>query len=133
MQPNKINKFFPLQVWLTSVIVVGPLLGSIGGFIEDPTFIKTNGQLSLTILIMIFGLLYSMPVFIASFFSYIYLAKHFQSATIIKIIFVLICLFGIFLTFLKIADQPLIGFAYYSSSVIISSLFFKIYKRVNVN
>ncbi len=124
----KVNKLFPLQLWLTSVVLVSPLLAIIINSLNGSFYFKNSEDLQSILIIIVFGILYSLPVFIISVISYRFLLKKKLSALLVKFLLILICIVGVVITFLILTRDLINGIGYYSIGIIISSLFYRIYR-----
>ena len=123
----KINRLFPLQLWLMTVIVVAPIIIIITNAIKESGFFKHPENIKFILALIVFGLFFSLPVFIISIISYKILLQKKLSSFQIKIILILICIIGVVVTFLIASRDFLVGTSYYSISIVISSLFIRIY------
>lgn len=123
METQLKNKLYPVQLWLTSTIVIAPLLLVVIGLIND---VKNSGLETIP-LFMMFGLVLSIPVFLICLFAYRLLLQKDSSAILIKIVLAIITIVGVFITFIIISGSMAYMLSLvYSSSVIISSLFYRI-------
>ena len=71
----KANKIFPLLVWLTSVVLVAPLLILLAGIFTKSGFFNKPSDIDLIFAFMAYGLLFSLPAFLLSLIVYFLLVK----------------------------------------------------------
>ncbi len=126
----KTNKLYPLKTWLTTVVVISPILLFGGSAIFDPSYYKNSDNYFIILLFIVFGLLYSIPTFVVGNLTFIILCRRLDSPFLIKTIFSVFCIAGIFITFSIIggSEATLYSF-FYSAGVIISSFIFKVLKE----
>jgi Sec-independent protein secretion pathway component TatC len=120
------NKIYPFQLWLTSVLVIAPIIIIVANLINS----RNIEELGVLPLFIAFGIFFSLPVLLICYFTYRLLIKRTSSALLIKIIINTITIIGVFTTFYVISgSMALILSLVYSGSVVISSLLFKIKER----
>lgn len=126
----RINKLYPLKVWLTSIVIIAPFLLFIGSMILDSSYYKNPDNYFILLLFIGFGLLYSLPTFLICYLTFEISSYKTNSPLLIKALFNVVCITGIFITFSLIGGSEITqdGF-FYSASVIISSLIFKVFKK----
>jgi hypothetical protein len=128
-EKNYINTGYPFQVWLTTIIIVAPLFLICYSLL----FLKNEKPLSEDyswIILIPFGLLFSLPVFTIQYVLFIILAKKRLKALGIKLTLCITCLIGVFLTFHIIGGTSEHNFRIlYSTSVILPSFIFKVYQN----
>jgi hypothetical protein len=128
METIAINKIYPVQIWLATIIIA-PILLSIVNLIEDHNYFNNSDNFLVIILFIGYGLFFSLPAFVIFFIAFKILIRNPSSPLLIKIITDLISIGCLIITFLLIEGSMIfLGSIYYSASIIISSLFFKIYK-----
>lgn len=117
------NKFYPLKLWLLSILIVAPLLLIVVSLILNSSEIKKPEDFFVVILFMLVGLVYSIPTCIVSFLFYKILARNLKSVFLIKFFLNAVVITGVFITFWIINGSEKLRFSlFYSASVIISSL-----------
>ncbi|MBS1914697.1 MAG: hypothetical protein JST87_00335 [Bacteroidetes bacterium] len=129
----KANKIFPLLVWLTSVVLVAPLLTLLAGIFTKSGFFNKPSDINLIFAFMAYGLLFSLPAFLVSLIVYFLLVKKMPAKQTVKLVYAsssillelatLLVLFG-FDVFRDAAG--IVGI--YAGSIIISCLLYKVYK-----
>lgn len=132
------NKLYPLQLWLTS-IVLAPILFFIIGFSNSPNMSGDSGAFAVLLLFVFFGLFYSLPVFIVTFIAFKMIMKKEHNPLLVKVILNAIAVAGVFLTFMIIQGMNslnwnsnrsgLVFSLIYSASIILSSMFYKMRKE----
>jgi len=124
------NKLYPLQLWLTTIVVVAPVLIFFGSMIFDPSFLRDPNSLGVILLFIAFGLGYSLPTFLVSIIVFDIIARRIKSPLVIKMLLNFVSILGAFATFLIIGGSGAIsGGLIYSTGIIISSLLFRVYKK----
>jgi hypothetical protein len=119
------NKFYPLQLWLTT-IGIAPTIMAIIAFGE--------GEFAFLFLFMLFALVYLIPVFLICLVTFKLLIQKGLSAILIKVLLNLIALAGVFITFQLIAGSMISLLTLtYSVAIVVSSLFYKIYRKEEIN
>ena len=127
---NKFNpdRFYPLKVWATSVIAIGPILLFVTSAIDDPAYFKNPGNYFIPFLFIGFGLVFSLPTLLVCYITFMILSRRLHSPTLIKVIFIAVCIVGVFVTFLLIGGSEAAVYSlFYSASAVISSLIFTVY------
>jgi hypothetical protein len=127
----KRNNFYPLQVWIMSVAIIAPILLFVWGTISDSNSIFDIDKVGLFFFIWA-GLILSFPTLAICYTVFVILNYKSKSPFFIKVIFNLVCITGIVITFFLIGgwESFTIWFTcFYSVSVIISSIIFKILKK----
>jgi hypothetical protein len=120
------NKLYPFQLWITSVVIVAPILLLILGLINKEW---NTGRETIPIFIL-FGLFCSLHALVICYFTFNFLIEKYNSPLLIKAIICLITCGVIFFTFLFIQGSMTFFLSLvYSGSVIISSLILKINKK----
>ena len=133
---GRINNIYPLQLWLTTITIVAPILLSIAAVINDYTYFKNSDNIGVIFLFIGLGLVFSFPMFMICFISFKLLVYKQVPPFFIKLILDLICIAGVVATFCIISgSMAFISSLIYSASIIISSLFYKVYieKRASKN
>jgi len=124
------NSWYPLQLWLTTIVFIAPILLFLGSFFYHVDYSKTPSNFSVLVLFILFGLAFSSPAFLAIWLIYELLFSKIHSALLIKILISIVSIAGVFITFSgpKGSMAPQLEFVY-SASIIISSCFFKVRKN----
>jgi hypothetical protein len=134
------NKFYPLQLWLTSIGVAVVLLFLIGSINSQGIQVQA-GDVEMFFLFIFFSLGFSLPIFAIT--SFVYMLDIIKSLSPLKVkaILNLIAIAGAFVTFLVINGSEsfnwkgnrsgMIFSIIYSVSIVISSAIYKIKKRHN--
>ena len=121
-----VNKFYTLQSWLVSIIVVGPILMFLFNHSYHDDLFDIYDLLSLSI---VFGLIFSVPTFIVYHAFFKFLTKKLYPSLKIKVALNTVAIIGVFITFqIMNGSRATVGSAIYSGSIIIVSLIFKVYK-----
>ena len=131
---KKFNNLYPLELWLTCIVLIGPILLFIFSFFFFSSDFDLLSSFFGIMVLILTGLIYSIPTFLFCLVTYKILSLKFRSAIFIKIIFNIISVIGISITFSILGGS--FAFRYsivYSASVIISSLLFKIYPNQKSN
>ena len=126
----KTDKFYPLKVWLTTVVFIAPILLFVGNAIFDPAYFKNHDNFLIPFLFIGLGLVLSLPTLLLCYLVFSISSHKLNSSVLIKIIFIVVCVTGIFITFSLIGGSEAKVYSFfYSASVIISSISFKVYKK----
>jgi hypothetical protein len=126
----RINKLYPLKVWLTTIVLIAPLLLFAGSLILDSSYYKSSDNYFILLLFIGFGLLYSLPTFLLCYLTFIISSHKLNSSLLIKTMFDAVCITGIFITFSLIGGSEATQYSFcYSASVIIASLLFRVFKK----
>ncbi len=123
-----VHPAYPMKVWMSALFIVSPLCF----WIEDIVLtrnIEIHLQDLMTLLLFgLVGSVLSLPIYAILFLAFRYLTKKQVAPDIVRWILNGLCILGIFITLIIIDKSPQFGIAIsYSVSVIIASLFFKIY------
>ena len=117
------NKFYPIQLWLTTIIFVAPLLIMLAGLVNE----EWNMGLEVLPLFIMFGLIFSLPSLLVCFAAYKIRTVKISSSTIIKILLNLMMVGAVLITFGLISGSLAFRLSIvYSASIAISSLFYSI-------
>lgn len=119
---------YPYKHWLTTLIVSALTIFFIDVISGNNNF---NDALGICMLFIIYGLLFSLPMFILYFLLFYILIRKVNSALIIKTILNTVTICGIYITIQLIGGTmmtPKLA-TYYSIILIVCSLFFKIKKQ----
>ena len=132
------NKYYPLQLWLTS-IAIAPVLFFIIGFINSPNLNGESGAFAMLLMFVFFGLLYSLPVFIITYIIYKLTIHRTQNTLFAKVILNVVSVVGVWVTFMIIQGvdsfnwkgnrSGLVFSLIYSASIFISSTLYRIRKH----
>ena len=119
---------YPMKVWMSALFIVSPLCFWIEDIILTRN-IRIHLQDLMTLLLFgLMGSVLSLPIFGVLFLAFRFLTKKQFASSIVRWILNGLCILGIFITLIIIDKNPQFGIAIsYSVSVIIASLFFKIY------
>jgi hypothetical protein len=129
LESNRINYWYPLSVWVSSIVFVGPILIAISELKIDHTNYHKEYLLSFISFILL-TMLFAIPTLAAITIAFrILTQKHMRSSRLI-IILDSIYAIGVFIT-LKCVHWsiPMLPIIIYILAGIISSLLFKVYKR----
>jgi hypothetical protein len=135
MEKYKTNNWFPVMVWLLTVVVIGPIFSSIIMNFMNITVIQEMRDFHPTLLSYIeIGFLFSLPVFAIYFVIFKILTYKGKSSFLIRNYLNIICTLGVFITFyIMSASKTNIFFSLvYSVSAILSGFIFKVYKTTPV-
>jgi len=123
-----VNKRYPLLLWVTT-LVIAPISLIIYDSIEYGKGSIKN-DLPLIYVFFLFGAFFSLPVFIIVYFLFKYLTDKIISGFLIKVILNVFCLISICVTFALIKGSAAeISTLIYSGTVIVSSIFYKVYNK----
>jgi len=132
MEIHSANNWFPLKIWVLTVVVIGPILYSILIYFSKPVSLFPSNEIIIVLrTAILFGLLFSLPVFGIYFLLYKLLTSKNKSPFFIKVFLTAISILGMYITFFIMSAGSNINFYYtlpYPISVIISSLILKVYK-----
>ena len=127
MQKPTVNKWYPIKIWLTTIILLGPLAVSIYSIAEDSYYDKGE-ILSQALLFMLYGLVFSLPILGICYFFFKITTRKQMPGFLVKAITDSLCLLGVFITLKYVAPYAKLSLTLiYSASVIMSSLFYKVY------
>ena len=121
MEATVVNKKYPLWLWLTSMGVAAVIMGVVQN--------NGDGEFSFLVVFTACALAFSSPVFLICFFSYRLLVKKLYPAILIKILMALISIAGLVITILILGMDFDVIVLIYSGAIILSSIFFKVYKK----
>ncbi|HEY2648618.1 MAG TPA: hypothetical protein VGI38_05475 [Puia sp.] len=125
---NEANSLYPMKVWLTALFLVAPLCLWIENRIIYGNIKVSQNDLFRMPLLGLGGAVLSLPVYLILFLVFRYLTRKQVPSEQVRWILNAICVMGIFITFKLVDESPvLITPVCYSISVIIASLFFRIY------
>jgi hypothetical protein len=126
------NNWYPLLVWLLTVIVIGPTVSSIVMKFLGITVIQEARDLKLNFRVfLVFGLFFSIPVFVIYFVIFKILTYKNKSILFVKTCLNTICTIGIFITFyiMSASTTNMYFSLVYTVSAIISSFVFNVYSQ----
>lgn len=128
MQVQRANNWYPFQVWISTIVIGGPVLISIIGQFYGNGLVSFIQNFSWNMVFIPFGIFYSLPVLGLYYIVYRSLIRKEISPLIIKIILCLLCVAGIVVT-LNLIHGSMVPFLSltYSVSVVFSSFVFKVY------
>jgi len=130
MEGQKLNYWFPLKAWLTTVIIIGPLLLTIFGSLNiTERFIHEWSDLWIIVVIILYGLVFSLPTLLVSYLVFIQLNPKRTLPVWAKIIIGTVAVLGAIITFRLMGGfmTPII-FVSYTAASILSCLPYKVYK-----
>ena len=117
------NNLYPIQLWLTTIVFVAPLLMIVAGLIND----EWNMGLEVLPLFIMFGLAFSLPSLLVCFAAYKILTVKISSPILIKILLNLIMVGAVLITFALISGSLAFRLSIvYSASIVISSIFYRV-------
>ncbi|WP_116545489.1 hypothetical protein [Pontibacter virosus] len=120
------NKLYPIQLWLTTIILVAPLLMILAGLVNN----EWNMGFEVLLLFVFFGLAFSLPAFLVCFAFYKILTVKISSPILIKILLNLIIVGAVLITFALISGSLAFRLSIvYSASVVIASLFYSVKRK----
>ena len=120
------NYLYPLQTWLLSLAVIAPILMFIE-FVFIPS--RLIDDLAVPFVFIPFALALSLPTFLVYYLSFLFLTRQLGSSIRVKMVLNAICIAGILITFSLIGGSEIINlFILYSTSVLVSSFIFKVFK-----
>jgi hypothetical protein len=127
---KKTNYWYPVQVWLMTVVILGPVLLLLSFWKDMHAFPNYIPELVLMLLTIIYGLIFSLPVLLIDFLIFKFLVQRNYSKLLIKQIIAIVSVIGIILT-LHIVTPYAMFAAYlcYSLAFIISCIIMKPYKK----
>jgi hypothetical protein len=132
MEKERINYWYPLKVWLTTIILVSPVL-----FLIAIRLISGDWNFDILIhprLILQFityGLVFSLPTLAVCYTSFISLARKQFSPLVLKSGLILMVVLGVLLTLqLTLHYIENIFVFVYTIAAVISSLIFKVYMPI---
>jgi hypothetical protein len=123
---------YPYKHWLTS-LAAGALVLFIIDIVSGNN--NLNDAVGMCMLYVIFGFVFSIPVFILYLLLFNFLIKKTNSALLIKVVLNSITIVGVFFTIKLIGGAMMTPkfAAYYSIILIVCSLFYKIKKQNTVD
>ncbi|ALJ01675.1 hypothetical protein DC20_21720 (plasmid) [Rufibacter tibetensis] len=117
------NKFYPIQLWLTTIVFVAPLTMILAGLVNE----EWNMGLEVLPLFIMFGLIFSLPSLLVCFAAYKILTVKISSPILIKILLNLIMVGAVLITFALISGSLAFRLSIiYSASIVIASLFYSV-------
>ena len=131
MESRSANNWFPIMVWLLTVAVIGPILLTILMYFSQPVSIFQSKDPIINLrLTIIFGLLFSLPVFGIYLLIFKILTNKYKSPIFIKVCLTAVCVIGMYITFYIMSGTSIDFYNTlpYPISTIISSSIFKVYK-----
>ena len=122
------NSLYPIKVWLTALFLVAPLCLWIEDRIMYGNIRVSQYDLFGIPLLGLGGAVLSLPVYLILFVIFRFLTGKQVPTAQVRWILNAICVMGIFITF-KLVDESsgIVTPVCYSISIVIASLFFKIY------
>jgi hypothetical protein len=128
------NSSYPMQVWLTALFLIAPLCLWIEDRINYGNIQLNSNDLFGMPLLGLGGAVLSLPLYLILFLVFRFLTRKQVPAAHVKWILNILCVPGIFITF-KLVDESLVLVTpvCYSVSVIVASLFFKIYSTSTIH
>jgi len=128
---KKTNNWYPVQVWLMTFVILGPVLLLFSWLKDVHAFPNFIPELVLMLLTMIYGLIFSLPVLVVGFLIFKLLAHENYSELFIKLILSIFSVIGIFVT-LHFATPYAMFAAYlcYSLAFIISCIIMNPFKQL---
>ncbi len=125
----KINKLYTFQLWLTTVILISPIILFGTEFYLNHSYFNNSDNNGAVLIFILFGLIFSLPTLLATYLIFAALTRKHSDIIHIKIAVILVSSIGVLITFLFMGSRPFLPFVCYSASIIICSLFYKVYKR----
>lgn len=117
------NKLYPIQLWLTTIVFVAPLLIILVGLINEEWIMG----LEVIPLFIMFGIVFSLPSLLVCFAAYKILTVKISSPILIKILLNLILVGAVLITFALISGSLASRLSIvYSASIVIASLFYSV-------
>lgn len=116
-----INKMYPIQLWITTLIIALIIM----------VIISYSGiaEFSFLFVVLIFSIFFSLPLILLNYFLFKLLSQKFHSTILIKLLLTFITI-GIIITFKIISGSMADDFTFiYSTAIIIASQFFKVYHK----
>jgi hypothetical protein len=125
-----VNPSYPIKVWMTALFLIAPIIL----WVEDRIVyhnIKISPQDLLTLLFLgLAGAVFSLPVYGILFVMFRFLTGKQLSPLQVKWTLNAICVIGVFITFKLIDESAQFTTSLcYAASVIVASLFFRIYSQ----
>jgi hypothetical protein len=126
MKKKRINFWYPLLVWLTTVGIFGPILISIKEILVEHHHVVPFSYIPF----ILASLLFSLPLLCIFYILFLlFTLKQLPSKTVV-ILIDSICIIGVFITLNYIrGNMNLMNNMIYSLSGLLSSVIFKIYKK----
>jgi hypothetical protein len=126
------NKEYPLLLWVTTLLIA-PILFTAYDIIEYGKNALKN-DLPLGLLIFLVGAAFSLPIFIIVYFLFKFLTNKTISGFLIKGTLNVVCIISIWIIFALIkGSMAQMSTLIYSGSVILSSVFYKIYNKPKIS
>jgi hypothetical protein len=95
---KKVNNWYLVQVWLMTVVILGPALLLVSWLKDIHAFPVFIPELVLMLLTMIYGLIFSLPVLVIGFLIFKLLVRGNYSEILIKLILSIFSVIGIIVT-----------------------------------
>jgi hypothetical protein len=125
MKTDTKNTLYPIQLWLTSTVVIAPLLLIMTGLVNA----KWNVGIETVPIFIPFGLVLSLPVLLICLLIFRIIIQEVSSQLLIKVILAVVAITGVVISFLIISGSMAFMLSLiYSGSIIIASLICKINK-----
>lgn len=121
------NNPYPFKHWITS-LVLGPLIEFIYALFYNSYFKLNTDIISMYIMYFIFGLVFSLPVFVLYVILFNVLIKKIVSVIMIKTLLNLLTIISVFIAIKSIGGTAMTTSLCisYSIGILLSSLFYKI-------
>jgi hypothetical protein len=130
MKTDTNNTLYPIQVWLTTTLGIAPLILLLGGLVNTKWNVELVTIPLFMLVIPLGGLLLSSPVLLIGLLVFRVLIREVSSETLIKLLFAVISITGVAITFWIISGSMAVMLGLiYSASVIVASLFYRINKK----
>ena len=116
-----LNKYYPVKLWAIT-LCLGPLIMYIIGCINEG-FTGSFELLPLIPLFIFFGVIYSCPVLVLVYITFLALMKYSSSKLLVIIIIAVVSIIGIYVTFYLVGGSMAIELPlFYSAAVILASI-----------
>ncbi len=130
MKTDTNNTLYPIQVWLTATLGIAPLILLLAGLVNTKWNVELVTIPLFMLVIPLGGLLLSSPVLLIGLLVFRVLIREVSSETLIKLLFAVISITGVAITFWIISGSMAVMLGLiYSASVIVASLFYRINKK----
>lgn len=124
------NKLYPVQLWLTSIVFFAPVIFIIVELFNDTDYSGNSSNVGIFVLLILFGILFSVPTFLVTLLIYELAYHKISSAFLIQVLINTISIAGIFITLTLISGSMIPQLKIiYTASVILTSLVLKVNKK----
>lgn len=130
---KKPNKYYPFSVWITTIIIIAPVLTFFYWTVTDE--MTRTDSFQFAFIAILYALTFSIPTFVISYFAFMAITRRQIKYSLCKIFLIIINIVCATITFyvcLGLTEGNIGIYGVYFLSIVISNLLFKIYKREEI-